>query len=455
MDANGTDLAGRSALHELSVFVKNAKTAIEIVEACEIVDVLSSGGANINVTSVSRRNPLHELFCRNQDDAPSSFKVNDKVYLTKSSDYSALIGNAAELNSRRRLYINKLLDLGVEADQQDRSGYSATHYCAKEGSAQDMLTLLLHGCDPRIKTKTGYTSLHIACANGNYDIASLIVRWDADSCISSSIASTRGGDKKVAGQLFPRKPPQFCIDTLWSACRLGNSPKVNSLIASLSSQAPLYDSRSGYADTCSWLSSKIDTKTRLFKLTAMHATILGCAETLLSKGYIGTAPSTIAAMHSTNKISITLSPIYKVFNNKHPKSGESKDGKKWDGVAKNCGDIIHSYNTILLTLITSGAFVDSFDINMRTPLMYAAALNLSPLMETLIGAGEANMNLTDTDNNTALHLGYMYGATDTVYLLERNKCEQVLNKNNAFPMEVIGEFLSYSPLLMTEKKRDK
>ena len=107
-----------------------------------------------------------------------------------------------------------------------------------------------------------------------------------------------------------------------------------------------------------------------------------------------------------------------------------------------------------MTLLTSGAFIDSFDLNLRTPLMYAAALNLSPLVETLIGNG-ANPNLTDSDGNSALHLGYMYGATDTVLILERHKCEQILNKNKVFPMEVIDEFQAYTPLLFLEKKAKK
>ena len=63
--------------------------------------------------------------------------------------------------------------------------------------------------------------------------------------------------------------------------------------------------------------------------------------------------------------------------------------------------------------------------------------------------------LPPPSQNSALHLAYLYGATSAVHLLERAKCEQILNINGAFPMDIIGEFASFpaiiTPLLSESK----
>ena len=97
------------------------------------------------------------------------------------------------------------------------------------------------------------------------------------------------------------------------------------------------------------------------------------------------------------------------------------------------------HKEILIFLLSSNAFCDAVDTHCRTPLMLAAATNLTEAVEILLSAG-ADTNAKDLDGNTALHLAYAFGAAASVVAIEGAGADQD-SKNHAgkFPLELAGK----------------
>lgn len=73
-DANDTDTTGRTPLHEAASVVSGGSSDPAVVGAvvsCALL--LLQSGANVDAPTVGSRTPLHELFAKGQDDAPTSF----------------------------------------------------------------------------------------------------------------------------------------------------------------------------------------------------------------------------------------------------------------------------------------------------------------------------------------------------------------------------------------------
>lgn len=71
---NDTDATGRTPLHEASSVVSGGSSDPAVVGAvvsCALL--LLQAGANVNAPTVGSRTPMHELFAKGQDDAPTSF----------------------------------------------------------------------------------------------------------------------------------------------------------------------------------------------------------------------------------------------------------------------------------------------------------------------------------------------------------------------------------------------
>lgn len=94
-------------------------------------------------------------------------------------------------------------------------------------------------------------------------------------------------------------------------------------------------------------------------------------------------------------------------------------------------------------------FVDSIDINGRTPLMLAAMCGLTDACELLVEA-HCDVNASDLDGNTACHLAYAYGATSVAMYLEGRP--DFLESTNAMgntPLDCAGSFKKIRPVFAT------
>lgn len=197
-----------------------------------------NNGALLNSFSMSGRTPLHELFCKGQDDSTCSFSKITAQSSTgeeiSSSHYStAKSVNKVALSLYRRLLLRHMLQWGANAYLQDRSGLAPIHYCARENMADCMVEILRSDtikCNESPLTSMGQTPLHIACKAGSAKVAHLLCRWDADYKTGESIINIKDIQGKLAIQLLPKNTSPKVFDNIWSVCRCGNLSRLNMII---------------------------------------------------------------------------------------------------------------------------------------------------------------------------------------------------------------------------------
>ena len=91
-------------------------------------------------------------------------------------------------------------------------------------------------------------------------------------------------------------------------------------------------------------------------------------------------------------------------------------------------------------------FVDGLDINCRTPLLLSAAFNLCEGSVDLLDHG-ADIQSSDLEGNTALHIAYAFGSISCVLLLESrgadSNAENIMGRK---PFEEAGRCALLLPL---------
>ena len=65
-----------------------------------------------------------------------------------------------------------LVELGLQPDEQDESGWTALHHASSVGYTRNVETLLKSGADPRVATAHGLTAADLANRNGWVETAS-------------------------------------------------------------------------------------------------------------------------------------------------------------------------------------------------------------------------------------------------------------------------------------------
>ena len=178
---NAADGVGRTALHECAALL-HARTLIHQEASTQIAEILLLAGANVNATSVSGRTPLHEVFCMNQDDAISCYRLSyqgvsaicqntAKLGTSSSSSFSSSGGGYTNHSGHgasssyptssssslvpsaspsivsvcRRQMVRLLLRMGADPLIPDRQGMAAIHYCAREDLYDCMLEMIRAG----------------------------------------------------------------------------------------------------------------------------------------------------------------------------------------------------------------------------------------------------------------------------------------------------------------------
>ena len=483
-DVNKIDIVGRTALHECLTLAGPGTTEPFAKAALAIAEELLSNGANINAISVSGRTPLHEVFCKSADNSNSSYSRlpsgNGEGYYSPLNTI-----DGAQLTTYKRLVVRAMLQWKADPLILDRHGLSAIHYCARENMAGCMVDILRAGYNGGHCSSSGQTPLHIACKAGAAKVIHLLCRWDADHRLKNSLIARKDIQGKVCTQMLATSTSPKCLETLWGVARSGNVSKTMEVLARIKgSKDCLYEGvdgtdkaittrmmhgsdsseeKDGMEDLTKslegaenvirriksneseddeadaslnnedrtdqkelWLLNGIDSKSRRMQWAALHACITGWAEFEAQFGLTGSKAST----KSNNKLNLQARtalelPPLMPYPNK--------------SVATVATPICNHCDTTLL-LLKNHAYVDSIDINCRTPLMYAACANLVDACRILVEAG-AHVNNTDLDGNTALHFAYMLGSSNAVSYLESvNADSYAMNNSNRAPFEEAGRY---------------
>ena len=456
LNIDACDISGRTVVHECCGLAGVMGTnELFFKHSIEILEDLLNAGASVDSVTVSGRTPLHEIFCRSQDDASPSFA---RLQSSKEGFYAPnTVKDKLVLANYRRQLVRALLQWGADPLARDRSGLSALHYCCRENMSGCLVEMLRAGADGAALGDQGQTSLHLAAKAGATRTAHVLCRWDADYKFGRYILYRKDKQGKLASQVLATPASPMCFETLWSAARSGNVGKVAEMISRLrrSSDALVqgdtnigeeqmqgsgsgveakddveekkdddvrtsHDEKVRYQEY--WLLNGIDSKTRRMQWSALHACIVGWAEfeavvsltgskllsfnsKMMSSGGVarkGSAPLPSVSLKAREALGITEAQIVAARKN-----GGSN-------MSASCKDSYHK--DAIAMLIKNGAFVDGTDVNYRTPLMYAAAADLSDACQVLLEAG-ADTRATDLDGNTALHIAYMYSATSVISLL--------------------------------------
>ena len=259
-DPNETDTVGRTALHECASLIKDAEkeggaggvNVALLDSAVTIAEQLLHSGARVNAGSVGQKTPLHELFCKGQDEASSSF-----ARLSSSSagalkdhknvhNYHVTRGTTPEQHAiimkYKRSLLRILLQWGADVTLSDRAGMGAIHYCARENDVGCMLEMLRYADVDDPKKGVAYSTssinqqipLHVACKAGALDVIKLLCRWEADTGSDGSymleLVDSQG---KRSAQLLSSGSEPGCLDTLWSLSLQGNVSRLSAMLSAI------------------------------------------------------------------------------------------------------------------------------------------------------------------------------------------------------------------------------
>jgi ankyrin repeat protein len=454
-DPNAKDAVGRTPLHECLSLAGHSKTESFAHAALSIAERLMEAGALLNETSISGRSPLHEIFCKDQDNSKSSYirdgSGNTTYKPSKIKDKDAIA-------QYRRLLVRNMLQWGADPYLKDRHGLAPIHYCARENMSGCLVEILRGGYDAGYPTAQGQTCLHFACKAGALKVIHLICRWDADYRFDRSIITRKDKKGTYPIQLLPSKALSKCFDTLWVCARLGDIVKTveilndfkksrQALWSELESteddvdamamlRSSLNASNKGFKSTEQelWLLDGIDTKSRRSNWTALHACIVGQAEFEATKTCEGRPK-----INTSARKALELPPLA-------PQSSNSR---------LTLLGPPSKHENIIKQLLQNEAFVDGCDINCRSPLMYAAAADLPNVCKILFEAG-ADLQSKDLDGNTALHFAYMYGSKNSVAMLESLGADDKIDNNfGREPLFESGREKYFKPIFFSNAKKEK
>jgi ankyrin repeat protein len=232
------DAMGRTPLHHCvalasQISVTDSSDLEEAIRAVlklrSVAEILLQNGADIAAKTVSGRTPLHEMFCRGADSPVRTSSASSLSPSTSSSSSSREISTRSLLRAKA-LFVRSLLQWGSDPTSLDRHGYGPLHYCAREDMSSCLIEMLKSkssegGGGKIILTPCvrGRTILHLACLYGCEETAEVICKWDADEATEQQILFQTDSSGKTPRALVAKDMKTQCLETVWSACREGNS----------------------------------------------------------------------------------------------------------------------------------------------------------------------------------------------------------------------------------------
>ena len=306
------------------------------------------------------------------------------------------------------------------------------------------------------------TPLHIACLAGSVRAAQLLARYDADAPKNMSLIFLSDKQGKKPAQLLPPSTDASCLETLWQLARNGEANKLSGLLSQMrlhsTSKLISLDEEAGIStDTFSgtfnnrntdakgissstrgtlddadelssaqkstWLENSIDAKTRILNWTPLHACLCGWIEARMVHNASFSSSGNINAMsHKGKALGLNMNPILASKRNKPLDRGvgsRMKSSKTPDLLPSSTStkSIDASYGGTLQLILQNRGYVDALDWFCRTPLMMAAAADISIAVEILLNAG-ADVHAEDLEGNTALHYANAFGSMSSAVALE-------------------------------------
>ena len=306
------------------------------------------------------------------------------------------------------------------------------------------------------------TPLHTACLAGSIRTAQLLVRYDADAPKDMGLMFLNDKQGKKPSQLLPPSTDASCLETLWQLARDGEANKFSGLLSqmklqgaskliSLDEEAGIsidnfsgtFNSRNtdakgsssftrgsiddddelSSAQKSTWLENSIDAKTRILNWTPLHACLCGWIEARMTHIASFSSSSNINAMsHKGKALGLNMNAILASKKSKPLDRGAGsrmKTSKTPDFLPSSTStkSIDASYGGTLQLILQNRGYVDALDWFCRTPLMMAAAADISIAVEILLNAG-ADVHAEDLEGNTALHYANAFGSMSSAVALE-------------------------------------
>jgi len=305
----------------------------------------------------------------------------------------------------------------------------------RAGLSSHFLFLTLFSSTRHPHANRNQSALHVACKAGAKDVATLLVRWDADSRPSCGLLSQPDSQGKTPAQLLPPSMSTKVLETLWACARQGQVNKASDLLNAMKmSGAPLWegsaaDEGSGGGKGGSvagaqelWLLDGIDAKSRKLRWTALHACLAGWAE----------REARSSSSSAAGKPNLCARRALGLETSSAPSSPTRASA----AAAGGGGNL---FSETLQLLLNNSAFCDAMDAHCRTPLMLAAAANLVVAIDLLVAAG-ADVSARDLDGRTALHIANSFGAASAVSSLEAHGADPELKDSvgGKKPFELTG-----------------
>jgi len=392
-DINATDGSGQTALHR----------ACDHMQADKIKTLLSLG-ANPNIVNEFGQRPIDELMdnynYRNDEMLPIMSALLDKGASADLSPMAEVESSPLHLAAQHghTKTVALMLEHNAQADAHDRTYSRKTPLmiAVEQGKLEIAQMLVEHGANPLKTDSMKRNALHLAAHHGNPKMLEFILGLPGvdintvDAMGRTALHHACLREKPEAAKILLAAGASITaydadgLTALHSAMVLGNSDMLQA-----------YDEAQGsFSD---W-----DARTRESGDTLLHAAVRGGMEMSIEKLLSLGADLTQADMQGRSPLHLAI------------------ELEKTD-IALMLISNVTARKISLDTLV---------DMKGLTPLHAAAITDNSRLAAQLVAAG-ADVNLTDSEGNSALHLAVQHNNYDVAEFLVNKKNVSVLKANDA------------------------
>ena len=174
---------------------KTALTRAVIGSHKDVVELLLSAGADVNISSENGNSLLGNAVQNNNIDL-----VN--LFLSAGADVNIKDGNGrtplfvAVQNGNINI-VKLLLDAGADVNAKDRIGMTALILAIRDGNKEVVELLVNKGADVNAKTNSGMTPLYAAVSGNHVDIVKFLLDKGADANISITRGARRNAGSSI------------------------------------------------------------------------------------------------------------------------------------------------------------------------------------------------------------------------------------------------------------------
>ncbi|KAE9044939.1 hypothetical protein PR003_g2479 [Phytophthora rubi] len=341
---------------------------------------------DVNARSLKGRSPLHVAVHSRKRKMLHDY---DDTHLTRASSVKDRVSFVAYLHECK-----------ADLDLRDASGATPL-LLACRGDDVDVAEFLLRaGSDPTVRGDNRWNPLHFAAIRGNPSMVSFLQFWDADSRLWNDSPGIQG--RKPMDVAKSDDVRQILVN-LWTECYSGNVDQVRRLLLAHSKRGPKPPEQIRFVS--------VKDKTAQTERSPLHLTVVGYMDALQSQ-------ETSSSSNSSREERL-----------KYTKSSELKRTAP------------SRFLQVVILLLQAGADLCGADKWGITPLMLAASLKDTVLMETLLDriSEEDDLLAIDAQGNTALHHSYAFCQAQVSTMLEDQMDDvEIENKLGKSPFEMTG-----------------